>query len=696
MLDALFSPRSIAVLGASSNPAKVGNALVRNLVASGYEGGIHPVTRSGGAVEGRRAYESIGRIGVPVDLAVISIPAPGVPAALRECVSLGVRAAIVISAGFKEAGAEGTALEEELKGIAREGAIRILGPNCLGAMNTATHMNATFAKWMLPAGRIAFFSQSGALGVAVLDWAIGNGIGFSKFISLGNKVDLNETDFIEYLMDDPETGVILGYIEDVVQGRRFLKVATECTRKKPIVLIKSGGTQAGARAASSHTGALAGSESAFSAAFAQTGIIRAAGVGQLFELARVFEAGRIPSGNRLLIVTNAGGPGIIAADQAERLGLTLPLLNNAALDRLREKLPHNASLYNPIDVIGDATSERYEAVLDEALSGEDYDGVIVILTPQAVTDVERTASCVAEQARRSRIPIVTSFMGAVSVKEAVRTLAEAHLPNYSYPEEAVSMYAELVRFGARTAPTQPPAMTVKRETKGVAERIARTIARGAFALPEDDARACLADYGFRFPARGFATDAEGAAREAARVGFPVVMKIDSPDILHKTDVGGVRLGIGSEDAARAAFIDITSSASRRMPRALIRGVSIYEMVPSGREVIIGITHDRTFGHMLMFGMGGIYVEVFKDVSFRIAPATESDIREMVRETRAIRLLEGVRGEEASDIEAVVRALGTLSALVTDFPEIQELDVNPLVVLREGAIALDARIIVQGG
>ncbi len=696
MLKELFEPESIAVIGASRNPRKVGHALVKNLLSSGYGGRVLPVNPAGGGIEGLRVYASVGEIEGKVDLAVVAIPAGGVPSAIRECIRKGVAYAVVISAGFKEAGSEGAALEEELRRISRDGGIRILGPNCLGIINTAANLNATFARWMLPRGNISFFSQSGALGVAVLDWAIGNRVGFSKFISLGNKVDLNETDFIQYLMDDPETEVILGYIEDVIDGGRFMEVAGRCTSKKPLVLIKSGGTQAGARAASSHTGALAGSEEAFRAAFRQIGVIRASGVNDLFEIAKVFSAGRIPAGDRLLIITNAGGPGIIAADQAERLGLKLPFLNRRVLNRLRKRLPPNASLYNPVDLIGDATSERYRAALEAVVRAPDFDGMIVILTPQAMTDTERVAGEVINAAGRTGKPLVTSFMGSESVKGAVRMLKEAGIPNYPYPEDAVSSYSRLVQFSERRRRRKGARRRYRGDRAKVRGLIRRAVLEGRFRFGEEEARECLSAYGFVFPRRAFVTDRATASREAARIGFPVVMKVSSPDVLHKTDLGGVRLGITSRKEAEEAFIEIVSTVKQRMPKALVRGVNIYEMVTGGKEVILGVTTDRTFGHMLMFGLGGIYVEVLRDVSFRIVPVREGDVREMIEEIRTYSLLKGTRGEKGVDIDSIVDALLRLNQLVLDFPEIHELDINPLVVRQEGAVALDARIIIHGG
>ncbi len=696
MLEALFNPDSVAVVGASATPGKVGHTIVNNLLRFKFKGKIIPVNPKGGEILGLPVACSIRDINPSPDLVIISIPARLAVQTIRECEDMGVKACVVISAGFKEVGGDGARLEEELKEIAKRGKTRILGPNCLGVINTANSMNATFANLMLPPGRIAFFSQSGALGVAVLDWAISNRIGFSKFISLGNKADLNETDFIEYLMDDPDTDVILGYIEDVVDGKRFIKVARRCTRKKPIILIKSGGTQAGARAASSHTGALAGSDSAFNAAFKQTGVIRADGVKELFELARVFAYNRLPKGNRILVVTNAGGPGIITADHAERAGLELPYLNKSAINKLRKRLPSNASLYNPIDVIGDAGPDRYEAVLEIATKSRGIDGIVVILTPQAMTNPEAVAEKVVQATRKTNIPIVTTFMGGISVEKAIEILNAEGIPNYSYPEDTIRAYKHLVRFSQwRKRPKEKPKRFSVDKTK-VKEIFKDTIQSGRYELGEDESRECLRAYGFSFPRQALAKSPEEAVRFAEKIGLPVVMKVSSPDILHKTDVGGVKVGLSSRKAVFEAFQEITTSAHRFVPDALIRGVNIYEMVKGGKEVIVGVTYDRTFGHMLMFGLGGIYVEVLKDVSFRVLPVTETEAREMVGEIRSYALLKGTRGERPVDMDSLIETILRVNQLVNDFPEIHELDINPLVVKPDGVWALDARIILHGG
>jgi acetyltransferase len=694
MLDALFNPRSIAVIGASQDPKKVGHAVLNNLIRHNFGGRLCPVNPSGGEILGLKAYPTVSAIGDNTDLAVIAVPARIVPGSLRECAAAGIKAAVILSAGFKEAGKEGTRLEEELRTISKEQNIRILGPNCLGLINTANSMNATFAADMLPKGSISFFSQSGAMGIAIMDWAIGNEIGFSKFISLGNKVDLSEIDFIEYFMNDPDTDLILGYIEDVVDGKRFMDIAQKATRVKPVVLLKSGGTEAGARAASSHTGALAGSDVAFDAAFRQTGIMRAQGVQDLFDTALAFAEGKIPAGNGMLVITNAGGPGIIAADTAERLGVELPHMTRESIAAMALKLPPNATVFNPVDVIGDATSERYAAVLEQAARDPNVDGMLVILTPQAMTDMENTADVIITTSRTTDKPIIASFMGEARVRTAIKKLKDASIPNFSYPELAVKAFKRLSDHRAWRNREQEQPRCLEVNKAALQQKIDGFIAANKFQLGEDDAAAILTHYGFRFPRKALARTSREAAVLVSRIGFPAVMKVASPDILHKTDVGGVKLHITSPKEAEDAFIEITSNARRLMPHAFIQGVMLYEMIAGGKEVILGVTHDRTFGHMLMFGLGGVYVEVLKDVAFRIAPVSHRDAQAMVNEIKTAALLRGARGEKAVDLNAVVESILRLSCLVTDFPVVRELDINPLVALEKGAIALDARIIFR--
>lgn len=695
MIDFIFNPSSIAVIGASSEEKKVGYSVLKNLM-TGFTGKLYPVNPGRQEILSLKCYPSVSAIPDRVDLAVIVIPAKAVAEALKDCAQAGVKGVVVITAGFKEVGGEGLLREKEIVDIIRKAGIRMVGPNCLGVMNTKNRMNASFAAELPPEGRIAFFSQSGALGVAIIDWAIENNFGFSKFVSFGNKADLNETDFLEYFAHDPETDVILGYIEDIVDGKRFLEVASRVTKIKPVVLIKSGATEAGARAASSHTGALAGSDRAFSEAFRKTGIIRASGIQELFDTAEMFISGRAPKGRRLLIVTNAGGPGIIAADTADKLGIKLDPMTRSSIDAIVEKLPSTASLYNPVDIIGDATSERYKVVLEQASKDPAVEGICVILTPQAMTDVDNIADVVITTAQNTDKPVFTSFIGGKRIKNAILKLKKARIPSFTDPSVSINAYSRLINFVEMKNKifNEEAALSIPVENIQKAERIISELqARGVSEIGGEEAMEVLSLYGFSFPERALAKTPMEAVAIAERIGYPVVMKVSSPHILHKTDVGGVKLNLNNEKAVYNAFLEITTNVKRVMPDAYIEGVMIYEMVTGGKEVILGVSYDRTFGHMIMFGLGGIYVEVLKDVSFRIVPVSEEEAYEMIGEIKGSRILDGVRGEKPYDKKDIVNCIRRLSKIVQDIPVIKEVDINPYLVMNNGGIGLDARIII---
>jgi len=695
-----LQPGSVAVIGASRNPEKVGFGVFANLVQAGFPGPVYGVNPSGGELLGHALYPSIDAIPGPVDLGVFVVPPKaileGIPALARK----GMKAAIAISAGFKEVGGEGIALERDLRKAATAAGIRVLGPNCLGLINTHASLNASFSRGTPPKGAISFFSQSGALCTAVLDWAIGENVGFSKFVSLGNKADVSESDVMEYLADDPDTRVILGYVESIDDGRRFLRVARDVTRHKPVVLVKAGSTAAGARAASSHTGSLAGSDRAYSAAFRQGGILRAGTMEELFDLALGFAMQPVPSGDRLLILTNAGGPGILAADMAERLGIPLAEIRGELREKLLPRLPSTASLANPVDVIGDARANRYREALAAIRDEPSVDIVLVLLTPQAMTEAEETARATVSVLAGSGKTVFASFLGEATVGESRRILSAGGVPNYPVPERAVQAVHGMIRY-ARLRPEGPGR---EAETPGarppVAERSIRSaLDAGRRTLGEEEAREILEAYGFAFPGHAFADTSRAAADAFRALGSgKAVMKIVSPGILHKTDVGGVRLSLSSEEEIARAFVEITSAVRRRAPSAWIAGVSVQEMVEGGREVILGMSRDPQFGPLLMFGMGGIHVEVLKDVSFRVAPLSRRDAEEMVRDIRSYPLLASFRGNEPADEEAVVEALLRVSRLAIDFPEIQELDINPLLVLQRGrgVRAIDCRMTIAEG
>ncbi len=696
MLDFIFYPYSIAVIGASEDEKKIGHIVFKNLINQGFKGKVYPVNPKRKEILGIKCYPSVKDIPDRVDLGIVVIPAQGVSSVIQECASIGVKGVIVITAGFREIGSKGLELEQQIVEVVKKAGIRMVGPNCLGVLNTFNRMNATFASDLPSPGRISFFSQSGALGVALIDWAIENNFSLGKFVSLGNKADLNETDFLEYFGNDPDTDVILGYIEDVKNGKNFLKVAQKVAKIKPVLIIKAGSTEAGARAASSHTGALAGSDIACTEAFKKAGIIRAESIQELFEIAEIFKIKKIPKGNRLLIITNAGGPGIIAADTADKEGLKLESMSEESISFLVDKLPLTASLYNPIDIIGDATSERYKIVLEQAIKDPAVDGICIILTPQAITDVENITQQIIEKDKISDKPIFACFIGGKRVKNEINILKSNQIPCYSDPSLAVKAYKKFIEFNKIKNRKEPEYIKIEIPPKNK-ERVKLILDvlynAGVSSIGDENAMEILSNYGFIFPKRALAKTPEEALKIAETIGFPVVLKVASPNILHKTDVGGVKLNLKNSEEVYNAFIEITVNVKRFMPNAYIKGVMVYEMITEGKEVILGVTYDRTFGHMIMFGLGGIYVEILKDISFRIVPLSKEEAYEMIEEIKGSKILEGVRGERPYDKESIVDKILRLSQLVLDFPIIKEIDINPYVVQHQGGIALDARIII---
>ncbi len=695
MLDSFFDPQSVAIIGASRDPDKLGHAVLANLLDGGSTGRLYPVNPKVGEILGLEAFPSVLDIPDPVELAVVVIPYGFVPGVLEQCGQKGIPAVVVISAGFREAGREGLEREMELIEIAQKYQMRLIGPNCLGVIDTCTPLNASFAAGMPPGGPIDFMSQSGALGTAVLDIALAGSIGFSKFVSLGNKADVSEIVLLEAWGDDPSSKVIMVYVEGVTDGQRFIEVAREVTRKKPIVAIKSGVTESGSRAVSSHTGTLAGSEAAYKAAFRQAGIIRAPSMEALFDYALAFAYQPLLDADRIGIVTNAGGPGILATDALERNGLRIPRLGGGVAQALSDYLPGAASVANPVDVLGDALADRYERAIKLLTNDPQFDVVLVILTPQAMTEIDETARAIGSAARSADKPILACFMGEDRVRSGIEILREYGVPNYPFPERAAGAFAAMSGYRRELArKTYLPPLCVERNP-AVRELFDRVRAEGRVTIGDLEAWTVLEAYGFRIPQSRLAESPDEAVEIAEEIGYPVVVKIASPDILHKTDVGGVRVNLGSADEVRDAFDLMVYRAGRYVPGARIWGCQVQEMAPRGREVLLGMARDPQFGPLVAFGLGGIYVEALKDVSFRVAPFSEQEADQMIREIRSYALLEGVRGEPPSDHAAMVDALMRLSRLVTDFPEIVELDINPLMVFEEGrgAMAIDMRLVL---
>jgi acetyltransferase len=694
MLDPLLRPRSVAVVGASRPPGKVGHAVVANLVEGGFEGAVYPVNPRGDEILGRPCHRTLAEIEDHVDLCVIAVPPAAVKEAVEKALAARVGAITVLTAGFKEVGDEGAAREREIAELCRRRKVPLMGPNCLGLINAHHNLNATFAPVMPPAGNISVISQSGALCVAILDAAASEGLGLATTVSLGNKADLDEVDFLEALAEDPDTKVVVGYLESIDNGEEFLKTAQETAANKPVVVLKVGITASGAKAASSHTGSLAGADIAYGAAFKRSGVIRAESFEALFDFGRAFAMQPLPAGKRVTVITNAGGPGIMAADAAELAGLTLPVPDAATADELRAHLPATASIGNPVDVIGDADPERYLAALRILQASDSTDAIVVIATPQNMTQPVELARRLAAEHEGSK-PLLTAFLGGAQVEEARQLLTSLGIPNYPSPERAMEALKAMTDYAAwRSRP--PRVVTHYPVNRRRIDRLLRWHRRmGLQQIGEVEAKEILRAYDFRLPAGQLVESAEQAVEVAERIGYPVVLKIVSPDIIHKSDAGGVRLNLASADQVRDAFDLLMLRASRRMPNARIRGALVEAMGRRGREVILGMTRDPQFGPMLMFGLGGIFVEVMKDVTFHLAPITADEARQMLQGTRSYALLKGARGESPVDLDAIAAGLQRISQLSTDYPEILELDINPYIVggVGGGAYVADARMTI---
>jgi acetate---CoA ligase (ADP-forming) len=692
MLEKLFNPDVVAVIGASQSPEKVGYAILSNLIEGGFKGEIVPINPKGGTILEQKTYVTLSDYGKKIDLAVIAVPARFVEKSIDDCLTAGANSIILITAGFKEVDEEGAALEEKIATTCRDKGVRLLGPNCLGLINTKNKMNASFAKQTPKQGSIAVVSQSGALCTAILDWADGRQLGLSKLVSIGNKADLNEVDFIKELAHDEETKVIACYLESISQGEAFLQAAQEAANKKPVVVLKVGTTNAGMKAASSHTGSLAGADMAYGAAFKRAGVMRVEDFESLFDASMVFSMQPLPQGNRVAIITNAGGPGIMAADAAEKEGLQVVPLENSTATALKQKLPAAASVGNPIDVLGDADPERYALALQAALKDPSVDSVLVILTPQAMTHPLETAKAMSACIDGSK-PVVATFMGGKEVLPARDELLQAKLPDYPSPERAVKALGILCEY-AQWKKRPPRVVNRFPVNRRRVERIlTRAQKSGLKQMGEVEAKEILRAYNFNVPPGQLAINATEALEIAEKVGFPVAMKIVSQDIIHKTDFGGVKLGLNNTEEVRDAYDLMMLRTKRRLPDANITGVYVERMCPKGREVIIGMTRDPQFGPLLMFGLGGIFVEVMKDVTFYLAPITAKEAMEMLKATRSYQLLTGVRGQAGVDLDAIATALQKISQLVTDFPIITELDINPFFVGEEGkeSFVADARM-----
>ncbi|KAA5543272.1 GNAT family N-acetyltransferase [Roseiconus nitratireducens] len=700
-LDAIFRPSSVAVVGASDHPLKVGYTVLKNLLEGGFSGKVFPVNLRRKTVQQLEAYPSVTDLPQPVDLVVICTPAATVPDLVAECGKFGVGGLIIVSAGFRETGAAGIALQQRVSDAAKAyPELAIIGPNCLGVISPHAHLNASFSGSMPEAGRIAFVSQSGALCTSVLDWARRDRIGFSYFVSIGNMMDVGMADLIDYFHDDPGTDAVILYIESIQHARAFMSATRSFTRNRPIVAYKAGRFAESAKAAASHTGAMAGVDDVYEAALARAGVVRVREVRDIFDCAQLLAQTRRPRGDRLAIVTNAGGPGVMAIDQLVQLHGTLATLSDSTIDSLDHQLPAAWSRGNPVDVLGDADPARFAKALRGVLRDDGVDAALVILTPQAMTDPLATAKAVIESTDQTTKPVLASWVGGNAVQEGIAALRAAGIPAYSFPEEAVRAFMYLNTYARRrellyeTPKDLPVEFVLNRERlRPVFNTI---LSEGRQRLTESMSKAMLDAYEIPISRTFVARTPEDAVEYAHRLGYPVAVKVFSPDISHKTDVGGVALGVVGDDAVRDAYDRILQSAKEARPDAYVEGVTVQPMISSanGIELIVGARRDPVFGPVLMVGSGGTGTELLRDRTLELPPLNERLARNMLQSLRCWPLLQGYRGRPSVTIDKLVEVLMRFSYLIADYPEICELDVNPLLVTPSSVVALDARIILD--
>ncbi len=701
-LDAIFSPQSVAVVGASTTPGKVGHDIFVNILQGDYQGTLYPVNPRARYIRSVKAYPSISELPEPVDLAIIVLPPKAALGAVGEAAEKGIKGIVIVSAGFREVGGDGRRIEDEIVAKCKEAGIRMVGPNCLGVINPnpSVRLNASFSTHMPAFGHISFISQSGALCTAVLDFAAERDFGFSKFVSIGNKADVDEQELLLFLHQDTETDVIMVYLEEISHGPEFIKTAKHITsghRPTPILVIKSGRTAAGRRAAASHTGSLAGSDAIYDAIFEQTGIIRADSIEDLFNYAAAFSCKKVPAGNRVGIVTNAGGPGIVATDMTVSSGLELAKFGPNTIETLESHLPPTANVHNPVDVIGDAPEDRYENALLAVIKDDGVDGAIVILTPQSMTNVLGTAQVIARISMNTSKPILCCFMGVIDVSAGVNHLQEQGLPVFRFPEHAAQAFGALYQYSRWVNRRFLDEFKLIHDKDRASEIIKSVLDQGRPSMGASEGEQLLECYGFKTLPSKLAKTKEEAGEFAESIKAPVALKIVSPQILHKSDVGGVVLNVNDGKTAIEEFEAITRRALEHVPNAIIDGVLVQQMAAQeGQEIILGMNRYPLYGPLLMFGLGGIFVEVFRDVVFRVAPIGRNEAHGMVNGIKGAKILQGYRGKPVLDVETLERSLVSLSAMVMDHPEIHELDINPLMVYEKGkgAVVADCRIILK--
>jgi acetyltransferase len=701
-LDVFFSPETVAVIGASNTDGSVGRTVLWNLVSHPFGGTVFPINPKRSSVLGIKAYPTIADVPAPVDLVVVVTPAPLVPAIIGECAEAGVRAALVISSGFKETGAEGAALERQVLAEARRGGIRLIGPNCLGVMRPLSGFNATFAGATARPGHVAFISQSGALCTAVLDWSLRENVGFSAFISIGSMLDVGWGDLIDYLGDDPQTQSIVIYMESIGDARAFLSAAREVALTKPIIVLKAGRTAAAAQAAASHTGALAGSDAVLEAAFRRCGVLRVSSIADLFDMAEVLAKQPRPTGPRLTILTNAGGPGVLATDALVMDGGTLADLAPATIEALNQVLPAHWSHHNPIDILGDATPARYAKAVEIAAQDPNSDALLAVLTPQAMTDPTQTAEQLKQVVLPAGKPLLASWMGGAEVAAGEAILNRANIPTFAYPDMAARAFQYMWRYSQNLrslyeTPVHPADDAADAPDRALAARIIEEARdAGRTLLTEAESKQLLAAYRIPTIETRAAASAADAVRCANQLGYPVVLKLLSHTITHKTDVGGVRLDLRSAREVRRAYRAIKAAVCERVGREHFLGVTVQPMINTdGYELIVGSSLDAQFGPVLLFGAGGQLVEVFQDRALALPPLTTTLARRMMERTRIFTALKGVRGRAAVDLPALEELLVRFSQLVAEQRWIKEIDINPLLVSADRLLALDARMVLHG-
>jgi acetyltransferase len=699
-LETIFHPKSVAIVGTNKVKGTVPHDILDSILKADFNGIVYPVSPREKSIKGIKAYKYVVDVPDDVDLAILVFPSSVCHMALEQCGQKGIKSVIIISAGYKEVGEAGLKREQQLVEIARKYDMSFIGPNCLGVINTApeTNLNASFAREMPEQGNIGFLSQSGALCTAVLDYASAKHIGFSKFISFGNKADISEIDLLYYLMNDEATKVILMYLEEVSDGAALMKAARDVIAQsgKPILIIKSGRTDEGASAAASHTGSLTGKDEICDAAFKQAGIIRCDNIEEMFNKAIAFAYQPPPVSEKVAIITNAGGPGVLTTDAAISTGLKLAKFSEETTAILKKALPATANINNPVDVIGDARSDRYLAAIKAAFDDPDVAGVFVILTPQSMTDIDAIAADVARIAEGETKPIYTSFMGEKDVASGIDLLQQAKIPHYFLPESMCSAYQAVYHFNKNVLSKVHKLSALDNIQGELARKMMDKVhTNGRSYIPEVETIEVLETYGLPVPRGKLASTADEAVKIAEEIGYPVVLKVVSDDIIHKSDVKGVELNLGSAEEVKEGWDRIHSKVKQAMPDASISGLYVIRMISGSEEIILGIKRDPSFGPVLMFGLGGIFVEIFKDVSFRVAPLSREEALQMIEQTRAYKILKGTRGRSPRDIESIVDALQRLGQLAIDFPEIEELDINPLFVLDEGkgSVIGDARMIL---